>query len=137
MNDDLRLADAPAACRTGAAQPDTPSARANNARFLRAIDRAGTRALSVRIGHSQGWVTRLKTDESRMSLTELLILLDETGMNLCDAGGSGATESLLALARIGLESVSTRRPPEGVGDEEFRALLSLARGALSRMESTE
>lgn len=133
MDDDLMLDDGPAVVRTGSAKADTPSARENRARFIRAIDAAGTRSLAASMGHSQGWVTRLKSDESRINLTELLIFLEETGLDLCEAG-QGAEAGLLALAQLGLDTVSRKRPPGVVSDDEFGAVLALARASLARYE---
>lgn len=131
-----------AAFRNGiSTEPDTHGARANKGAMLRAAQDAGYSVVGRACGHEKSWLSRFFSGECRISMPELLAMLDAMGLHVTqvDAEREDDTEILSLLLRKAATNLD-RRAAAGVSADvvmsadEYQALLALAMRGIRAMQ---
>lgn len=122
-------------------EPDTHGARANKGAMLRAAQDAGYSVVGRACGHEKSWLSRFFSGECRISMPELLAMLDAMGLHVTqgDAEREDDTEILSLLLRKAAANLQRRSERSDSSDvvmsaDEYQALLALAKRGITAMQ---
>lgn len=140
---DHSMPEHPASFRNTAEMPETPTARQNFSRLLRASQEVGYAAIAEAVGHHKPWVSRVLSGELKVSLAELLHWMDVTKhifVHIEEATSDDAEllQMLLRKAARDLERRAHQRPGATtvtLRADEYQALVMLAKRGIGSMQA--
>lgn len=142
-SDDLTLVEVPAMLRNTFTTPDTPTARRNEALFIRLAREIGYSTIGRAINRDKSFVSRVLSGEVSLSLPELLGWMDACSLNfeMCDSRTEDDTQLLQILLRKAAAVLDERAKQEGdvmvFSAEEGKALLALAQRGIRAMQAEQ
>jgi len=137
------VTEIPGVMRNTFTTPDTPTARRNEALFIRLAREIGYSAIGRAAGRDKSFVSRVLSGEVSLSLPELLGWMDACSLNfeLRDSRTEDDTQLLQILLRKAAAVLDERAKQAGdvmvFSSEEGKALLALAQRGIRAMQAEQ